>query len=113
MLLERNDVNADTPDTAYCRTPLSWAALSGCEGVVRMLLEGNDVNTNHSDKKGRTLLTLAARNKHEGVTRMLLERDNANPDTPDTEYGRIVMGTIMLDHKMGGMLNHDLIEENL
>ena len=25
----------------------------------------------------------------------------------------LVMGTIMLDHKMGGMLDHDLIEENL
>ena len=25
----------------------------------------------------------------------------------------IVMGTIMLDHKIGGMLDHDLIEENL
>ena len=26
---------------------------------------------------------------------------------------QLVMGTIMLDHKMGGMLDHDLIEENL
>ena len=26
---------------------------------------------------------------------------------------RLVMGTIMLDHKMGGMLDHDVIEENL
>ena len=26
---------------------------------------------------------------------------------------QIVMGTIMLDHKMGGMFDHDLIEENL
>ena len=25
----------------------------------------------------------------------------------------LVMGTIMLDHKIGDMLNHDLIEENL
>ena len=25
----------------------------------------------------------------------------------------VVMGTIMLNHKMGGMLDHDLIEENL
>ena len=25
----------------------------------------------------------------------------------------VVMGTIMLDHKMGGMLDHDQIEENL
>ena len=25
----------------------------------------------------------------------------------------VVMGTIMLDDKMGGMLDHDLIEENL
>ena len=25
----------------------------------------------------------------------------------------LVIGTIMLDHKIGGMLDHDLIEENL
>ena len=25
----------------------------------------------------------------------------------------LVMGTIMLEHKIGGMLDHDLIEENL
>ena len=25
----------------------------------------------------------------------------------------LAMATIMLDHKMGGMLDHDLIEENL
>ena len=29
------------------------------------------------------------------------------------EKAGIVMGTIMIEHKMGGMLDHDLIEENL
>ena len=37
--------------------------------------------------------------------------------TPDCTQpqgnSELVMGTIMLDHKMGGMLDHDLIEENL
>ena len=39
--------------------------------------------------------------------------DYAREGKDRTDYRGLVMGTIMLDHKMGGMLDHDLIEENL
>ena len=37
-----------------------------------MLLERNDVNTDHSDEEGQTPLSLAAQNGHVGVVKMLL-----------------------------------------
>jgi len=61
MLLEREDVNPIHEDTEYDRTPLSWAAEYENEGVVRILLERNDV-------------------AHDGVSRILPERDNADSD---------------------------------
>ena len=42
ILLKRRDVNSNKADKHG--TPLSWAAGSGYEGVVRILLERNDVN---------------------------------------------------------------------
>ena len=44
MLLKREDVNPDQPDTKYGRAPLWWAAEKGHEGIVKMLLERRDVN---------------------------------------------------------------------
>ena len=73
MLLEREDVNPDKPDTKYGQTPLSWAASKGHEVVVKMLLEREDVNPNQPDTKyGRTPPSWAAENEHEGVVNMLL-----------------------------------------
>ena len=89
LLLEREDVNPDTPDTEYGRTPLSWAAEKGHEEVVKLLLERKDVNPNTPDTKyGQTPLSWAAVNGHEGAVNLLLEREDVNPDTPDTKYGR-------------------------
>ena len=88
MLLEREDVNPDQPDTKYGRTPLSWAATKGHESVVKMLLEREDVNPDQPDiESGRTPLSWAAGNGHEGVVKILLARDDVNPYQPDTEYG--------------------------
>jgi ankyrin repeat protein len=67
MLLERKDVNPNQADTEYGRTPLSWAAENGHEGVVKMLLERKDVNPNQADTEyGRTPLSWAAERGHEG-----------------------------------------------
>jgi len=89
VLLERNGINPDTPDTLYDRTPLSWAVGGGHEGVVRMLLERNDINPNAADTQyGRTPLLWATVNGHKGVVRMLLERNDVSPNIPDTLYGR-------------------------
>ena len=51
MLLEREDVNPDQPDTKYGRTPLSWAAREGHQGVVKILLERGDVNPDQHDTR--------------------------------------------------------------
>jgi len=88
MLLERDDVNPDQPDTKYGWTPLSWAAENGHEGIVKMFLERDDVNPDRSDTNGWTPLSLAAENGHEGIVKMLLERDDVNPDQVDRLCGR-------------------------
>ena len=54
LLLGREDVNPDIPDTKYGQTPLSWAAEYGREGVVELLLEREDVNPDSPSKFGRT-----------------------------------------------------------
>jgi len=89
ILLEREDLNPDKPDTKRGQTPLSRAAMSGHEGVVKMLLERDDVNPNMADTdNGRTPLSRAAGNGHEGVVMMLLERGDINPDLADTFFGQ-------------------------
>jgi len=114
MLLRRNDVNPNIADIRcgrglsmvtspgcyggirgvfgfgnYRQTPLGWAAESGREGVVKILLERNDINPNMADTKyGRTPLSWAAESGHSGVVRKLLERNDVNPNTADIQYGR-------------------------
>ena len=70
-------------------TAIAWAARRGHEGVVKLLLEQNEINPDTADNEyGRTPLLWAAKNGHEGVVRGLLERSDVNPDKADTEYGR-------------------------
>jgi len=64
-------------------TAIAWAARRGHEGVVRMLLERNDVNPDKADKWTRTPLARAAKNGNEGVVRMLLKENDVSPDTAD------------------------------
>ena len=80
VLMERGDVNFDTPGTGCGSGPLLWAAENGCEGVVKMLLERSDANPDKPDTLCRTPLWLASGNGHEGVVRMLLERNDVNPN---------------------------------
>ena len=86
--MERGDVNPDLPDTMFGQAPLSWAAERGHEGVVKKLLEQEDVNPNMADRDGRTSLVWAAVNGCEGVVKVLLERKDVNPNQADTEFGR-------------------------
>jgi len=72
------------------RTPLSWAAGSGLEDVVRLLLTNNDIrvaidsrdNTSH-----QTPLLWAARKGHAKVVKLLLEKA-ASPNATDLSDGR-------------------------
>ena len=70
-------------------TALAWAAVRGHEGIVKMLLQREDVDPGRPDTKGgRTPLSWAAGNGHSGVVKMLLDREDVNPDQADTGDGR-------------------------
>ena len=87
ILPEQNGVNPDTPDE-YGRTPLSFSAQNGHEGVVRILLERNDVNPNTVGILfHQTPLARGAQDRREGVLKILLERNDVNLGTAD-EDGR-------------------------
>ncbi|PUU80822.1 hypothetical protein B9Z19DRAFT_973514, partial [Tuber borchii] len=76
-------------DTEFGRTPLSWAADHGREGIVKMLLKRGDLNPNQADTKdGRTPVLWAAENGHRGVVNILLEREDVNLDQSDNKYGK-------------------------
>ena len=51
MLLEREDVTADSKDSKG-RTPLSYAGETWCKAIVKMLLEREDVTADSKDSKG-------------------------------------------------------------
>ena len=88
LLLERKDVNPETPDTKYRRTPLWWAAEKDHHGIIKLLLEHKDVNLDtRMMAYGQTPLSWAAGNGHEGIVKLLLGRKNVNPYIPDTKYG--------------------------
>jgi ankyrin repeat protein len=89
LLLERDDVNADSKDSMYGRTPLFWAAEYGHETVVKLLLE-RDVEFNSKDNEGRAPLWWAALKGHKAVVKLLLERDGVNADWKDVQ-GRTVL----------------------
>jgi Ankyrin repeats (3 copies) len=52
LLVERDDVAADSRDNYFVRTPLSWAAKRGHEAVVKLLVERDDVAADSRDDSG-------------------------------------------------------------
>ena len=71
LLLRRKDVSPDSSCESG-RTPLSWAAGNGHEGVVGLLLGREGVNPYRSSKSGQTPLSWAAENGHNSVVQLLL-----------------------------------------
>jgi len=87
-ILERKEWDVNATDRMGC-TALTWAARSGHEEIVKMLLEREGANPDQADTRfGRTPISWAAKGGHEGIVKMLLEREEVNPDQADTEYGR-------------------------
>ena len=85
ILLEKG-AKADSKDHDG-RTPLSWAAESGHEAIVKLLLAREGVDADSKDRYSRTPLSCAARNGHEGIVKLLLAREGVDADLKD-RYGR-------------------------
>ena len=82
LLLERKNVNPNTPEMIGGQTPLSLAARSGQEGIVKLLLGRRDVNPHTQDTlEGRTPLLWAVEEDHEGIAKLLLGRNDVTPDS--------------------------------
>ena len=91
LLVGRRYVDPDS-SSGSGRTPLSWAAEKGHEGIVKLLLRRKDVNPDTPDTmSGRTPLSLAAKNGHEGIVKLLLGRKDVNPDTLNIYYGQTLL----------------------
>jgi ankyrin repeat protein len=71
LLVDRDDVEADSKDSRYGRTPLSWAARYGHEAVVKLLVNRDDIEAGSKDRDGRTPLSWAAEYGHEIVVKLL------------------------------------------
>jgi ankyrin repeat protein len=67
------------------RTPLSYAAGNGHEGVVELLLETGKIEVNSVDQDIRTPLSYAAENGHKAVVKLLLETGEVDVDFEDDE----------------------------
>ena len=71
LLKEEVDVNIETKDETFGRTPLSYAAQGGHEAIVQQLLaRGADIEA--KDRFGQTPLSFAAQGGHEAVVQQLL-----------------------------------------
>ena len=86
LLDEGEGCGADIVDSMG-RTPLAWAAESGREGVVTLLLDRKEVGPDSRDSYGQTPLLCAAEGGHEWIVKLLLDRKEVNPDSRDI-YGQ-------------------------
>ena len=79
---------ADYPKTPdyYNTPPLEWAGRNRYRGLLRVLIDVNDVNPNAADRDDRTPLSRAAGRGHEEVVKILLERDDVNSFKKDRWY---------------------------
>jgi len=84
VLINDEGYEVDQQDCAG-RTPLTWAARNGHEGVVKLLLEQKNVDPDRLGMYDRTPLMCAAIEGHEGVVKLLLEREDVDPDRPDKD----------------------------
>ena len=86
-VLELKEWDINSRDSASC-TPLLWAAMRGHEGVVKMLLEREDVDPDLANQEwNQTPLEWAAQQGHEGVVKVFLEREVVNPNQENSVYG--------------------------
>ena len=87
LLLGR--INLNTMNTESAQWLLFSAARAGNLGVVKLILEREDVNFNTMDRlSDQTPLSFAAQYGREDVVKLLLERVDIGPRATDTNYGQ-------------------------
>jgi ankyrin repeat protein len=79
---EEKPTLADARDSCG-QTPLMWAARSGQQDTVKLLLSTNSVDPNAKDESGLTPLILAAWDGHTDTVRQLLLSTNVDPHAKD------------------------------
>ena len=80
LLQERADIKSNARNG---ETLLSYAAQSGHEDVVELLLSTNKINVDARNKRGRTPLSLAASSGHEPTVKLLLATGKVDIDSRD------------------------------
>ena len=81
------------------RTPLSWAAGSGQEAVMQLLIKRGDIGVHTKDKSGKTPFIWAAENGHEAVVQPLIERGNIEINAKDYEGNTALIMAAYNGHK--------------
>ena len=69
-------------------TSLLVGSYFGHDEVVKLLLNGKEVQVDSKDKNGRTPLSWAAAKGHEAVVGLLLEREDVQADSKENIFGR-------------------------
>ncbi|KAF4472106.1 ankyrin repeat [Fusarium albosuccineum] len=70
---------------SHDRTPLSYAAEKGYNGVVEKLLATDGVDPDSTDKSNRGPLSYAAEQGHVSLVRQLLKTGRVDPESKDTD----------------------------
>jgi len=83
LLCSIDNIDVNTTNDVYGRTPLMKAAMYNNVDVVRVLLNMNNIDVNITDVFGYTPLMYAARYNNIDVVRVLLNMNNINVNTTD------------------------------
>jgi ankyrin repeat protein len=78
LLNIREDIELGAEDI-YGYTALGWACTKGHEGIVKLLLDREDIKADQPGKDHETPLYKAARYGYEAIVRLLLARGDVNP----------------------------------
>jgi ankyrin repeat protein len=80
------NIDIELKDKEHERTPLSWAAEYGHDGVIKLLLNTGKVDVESRDKNyGQTPLSWAAEHGHDAVVKLLLNTGNVNVNSKDKD----------------------------